>query len=116
MHLRPEELLNQLKTQLLPVYVVSGDEPLLVQEACDLIRQHARQQGCTEREVIDASPKNFDWQEILASATSMSLFSNANWLKYAYPVASPGPPVARLCALMWILPAPMTFYCLSPEK
>ncbi len=90
MHLRPEELLNQLKKQLLPVYVVSGDEPLLVQEACDLIRQHARQQGCTEREVIDASPKNFDWQEILASATSMSLFSERKLVEVRLPSGKPG--------------------------
>jgi DNA polymerase-3 subunit delta len=90
MQLRPEELASQLKKQLLPVYVVSGDEPLLVQEACDLIRQHARQQGCTEREVIDASPKNFDWQEILASATSMSLFSERKLVEIRLPSGKPG--------------------------
>ena len=90
MRLRPEELSKQLQKQLLPVYVVSGDEPLLVQEACDLIRQHARQQGCTEREVIDASPKNFDWQEILASATSMSLFSERKLVEIRLPSGKPG--------------------------
>ncbi len=90
MHLRPEELNRQLQKQLLPIYVVSGDEPLLVQEASDLIRKHAREQGCTDREVIDASPKNFDWQEILASATSMSLFSERKLVEIRLPSGKPG--------------------------
>ncbi len=46
----------------------AGDEPLLVQECCDQIRRHAREQGCTEREVIEAGGAHFNWQEILHSA------------------------------------------------
>ncbi len=61
-----------------------------MQEASDLIRQHARQRGCNEREVIDASPKNFDWQEILASATSMSLFSERKLVEIRLPSGKPG--------------------------
>jgi len=90
MRLRPEELAKQLKKQLLPIYVVSGDEPLLVQEASALIRAEARKQGCTDREVIDASPKNFDWQEILGSATSMSLFSERKLVEIRLPSGKPG--------------------------
>ncbi len=90
MRLYPEKLANHLNKQLLPIYVVSGDEPLLVQEASDLIRQHAREHGCTEREVIDASPKSFDWQEILGSATSMSLFSERKLVELRMPSGKPG--------------------------
>ena len=47
--------LNQLAAQvakgLKPMYVLHGDEPLLQQEAADLIRQSARQQGFSERSV-----------------------------------------------------------------
>ena len=90
MRLRPEQLASHLEQQLLPIYVVSGDEPLLVQEASDLIRQHARKQGCSEREVIDTSPKSFDWQEILGSATSMSLFSERKLVELRMPSGKPG--------------------------
>ncbi|MDH3993869.1 MAG: DNA polymerase III subunit delta, partial [Gammaproteobacteria bacterium] len=48
MRLYPEKLAGHLQQQLLPVYLVSGDEPLLLQECCDLIRQRARQQGCSD--------------------------------------------------------------------
>ena len=99
MRLRPEELSKHLNKQLLPIYVVSGDEPLLVQEASDLIRRHARERGCTDREVIDASPKNFDWQEILSSATSMSLFSERKLVEIRLPSGKPGAAGSKaLCA------------------
>ena len=45
MRLYPEKLAGHLKQQLLPVYLVSGDEPLLVQECCDQVRQAARAAG-----------------------------------------------------------------------
>lgn len=91
MRLRAEQLSKQLKEGLLPVYVISGDEPLLVQEASDLVRQHARQQGCTDRQVLDApNPKNFDWDEILACATSMSLFSERKIVELRLPSGKPG--------------------------
>ena len=71
MRLYPEKLADHLQQQLLPVYLVSGDEPLLVQECCDLVRQQARKHGCSEREVIDAGVSGFKWQDILHSASSM---------------------------------------------
>ena len=47
--LRPEQLGQALSKQLAPIYLVSGDEPLLIQEACDAIRQAARQAGSSAR-------------------------------------------------------------------
>lgn len=90
MRVYPEKLAAQLQQQLLPVYLVSGDEPLLVQECCDLVRQQARAQGCTEREVIDAGVSNFDWQEILHSASSMSLFAERRLVELRLPSGKPG--------------------------
>ena len=98
MRVYPEKLARELKQQLLPVYLVSGDEPLLIQECCDLIRARARAEGCSEREVIDASPKNFDWQEILHSANSMSLFAERKLLEIRIPSGKPGAPGSKaLC-------------------
>ena len=90
MRVYPEKLAGQLKQQLLPVYLVSGDEPLLLQESCDLIRQAAREQGCADREVIDASATGFNWQDILHSATSMSLFAERKLVELRVPDGKPG--------------------------
>jgi DNA polymerase-3 subunit delta len=90
MRLYPEKLAGQLQQQLLPVYLVSGDEPLLVQECCDQIRQKAREQGCSEREVIDGGVSSFNWQDLLHSAASMSLFAERKLIELRLPSGKPG--------------------------
>jgi DNA polymerase-3 subunit delta len=74
MQIKPDQLASKLKQNQLPMVWISGDEPLLVQEACDSVRQFAREQGFTEREVFDAGA-NFNWQQLLASSSSLSLFA-----------------------------------------
>ena len=61
--------------QLAATYLVSGDEDLLVAEACDAIRAAARQVGYSEREV-HFPERNADWAEMVASVGSMSLFGD----------------------------------------
>ncbi len=90
MRVYPEQLAAHLKKSLLRTYLVSGEEPLLLQECCDLIRLRARELGCTEREVIDAGNRSFDWQEILHSATSMSLFAERKLVELRLPSGKPG--------------------------
>ena len=90
MRLYPEKLAAHLQQQFLPVYLVSGDDPLLVQECCDLIRQKAREQGCSEREIIDGGISSFKWQDILHSATSMSLFAERKLVELRLPSGKPG--------------------------
>lgn len=89
MRLYPEKLASQLQQQLAPVYLVSGDETLLVQECCDQIRQAARAAGCTEREVIEVGPR-FKWDEIMHSASSMSLFAERKLVELRIPSGKPG--------------------------
>lgn len=90
MRLYPEKLAGHLKQHLLPVYLVSGDEPLLVQECCDQIRQKARESGCHEREIIDANVPKFNWQDILHSAASMSLFADRKLVELRLASGKPG--------------------------
>tara|TARA_R110002073_G_scaffold169890_7_gene326818 strand:+ start:2681 stop:3694 length:1014 start_codon:yes stop_codon:yes gene_type:complete len=92
MRLYPEKLASHLQQNLLPVYLVSGDETLLVQECCDLIRQRAREQGCNEREIIDADVAGFNWQDILHSAASMSLFADRKLVELRLASGKPGAP------------------------
>ena len=75
MRLRPEQLASQLTKQLLPVYLLSGDELLIQQECADAIRQHCRQQGIVERDVLEAE-RGFDWNALLEAGQSLSLFAD----------------------------------------
>lgn len=63
------------RSQLSPAYLVSGDEDLLVGEACDAIRAAARAAGFVEREV-HFPERSGDWADIVASLSSMSLFGD----------------------------------------
>ncbi|MEM1114077.1 MAG: DNA polymerase III subunit delta [Pseudomonadota bacterium] len=90
MRVYPEKLAAQLQQQLLPVYLVTGEETLLVQECADLVRSAARQQGCTEREVVETGARDFDWQSLVANASSMSLFGDRKLLELRLPSGKPG--------------------------
>lgn len=56
------------------MYWISGDEPLLLQETTDLIRQQCRNRGFTDREVFTIE-KSFDWNQFLQATGNLSLFS-----------------------------------------
>jgi DNA polymerase-3 subunit delta len=85
----PEKLAAQLENSISPIYVISGDEPLLVQESADLVRSGLRKQGYTERSVhhIEGS---FNWETVLFDANSMSLFSDKKLLELRLPTGKPG--------------------------
>jgi len=74
MQIKPEQLAQRLKQNTLPLIWISGDDPLLMQEACDSVRKFAREQGFSEREIMDAG-KDFDWNQLLAAGNSLSLFA-----------------------------------------
>ena len=53
MKIKPEQLSRTLSSNNLPLYWLSGDEPLLMQEAADLIRTQYRENGYIEREIFN---------------------------------------------------------------
>jgi len=71
---RLEQLPAQLKQGLSPIYLVSGDEPLQRNEACDAIRAAARDAGFSQREIFEVG-NSFDWNQLLAEANALSLFA-----------------------------------------
>jgi DNA polymerase-3 subunit delta len=87
--LRPEQLSGALQKQLAPVYLICGDEPLLIQETCDLIRSAARQQGFSERIIYNVD-KSFEWHQLLTEANSLSLFSDKKILELRIDNGKPG--------------------------
>lgn len=90
MQLRAENLASHLAQQVLPLYLVSGEETLLVQECCDQIRAHARAAGASERQILDADARDFDWSELLQGASEMSLFAERKLIELRIPSGKPG--------------------------
>jgi DNA polymerase-3 subunit delta len=84
-----DNLAANLSRQLAPVYLVSGDEPLLVNEAADAIRSKARAQGFTERE-LHVVERGFDWDELIAGSRSLSLFAERKIIEIRMTNPTPG--------------------------
>jgi len=72
-----------------PLYIFSGDEPLLMMEAMDQLRSKARQLGYTEREVM-LQERGFDWSALLNAGQTMSLFGDRRWIELRIPTGKPG--------------------------
>ncbi|MCU7814113.1 MAG: DNA polymerase III subunit delta [Candidatus Thiodiazotropha sp. (ex Rostrolucina anterorostrata)] len=89
MRLRNEQLTAHLQRDLVPVYLLSGDEPLQMQEAVDEIRSASRQQGYSEREVLDQG-SGFDWSALTTAAESLSLFGDRRLLELRLSSAKVG--------------------------
>jgi DNA polymerase-3 subunit delta len=84
-----EQLPQQLKRGLVPLYIVYGEEPLLALEAADRIRATARADGHIEREVLTAE-QHFDWSQLRVSSQSQSLFATRRILELRIPNGKPG--------------------------
>ncbi len=90
MQLAPNQLAAHLSKGPGSLYILHGDEPLLIQEAADAIRAAARTLGFTERSVFTVAGANFDWSGVLAAAGSQSLFADRQLLEVRIPSGKPG--------------------------
>lgn len=89
MKLSLQQLEPRLRRELLPVWVLTGDEPLQMEEGADAIRAAARQAGYTEREVHHVE-RGFDWNGLSASAGSLSLFGDRKLVEIRLRSGTPG--------------------------
>lgn len=89
MQLRYDALAGRLARKVASLYVVHGDEPLLVQETADAIRAAAHRVGCGEREVFVADT-HFRWENLLAAGASIGLFSARRLIDLRIPSGKPG--------------------------
>ncbi|TJY65097.1 DNA polymerase III subunit delta [Sinimarinibacterium sp. CAU 1509] len=75
MPIKPDQISSRLAKGIAPIYLVAGEEPLLIQETLDAIRAAARKAGYDEREILDVE-RGFEWQRVIDSCASMSLFAS----------------------------------------
>lgn len=76
MKLSYAQLTQHLSKSLAPIYLVHGDEPLLVEETIDAIYKAAETAGFTER-ISTSTESSTDWGKHLYTDThSISLFTN----------------------------------------
>lgn len=89
MKISGDNLASTLARGLGSIYLVSGDEPLLVNEAADAIRARARADGFTERD-LHVVERGFDWNALLGDSRAMSLFAQRKIIEIRMTNPTPG--------------------------
>jgi DNA polymerase-3 subunit delta len=110
-----DNLAANLARQLQTIYLVSGDEPLLVNEAADAVRATARKQGFVERE-LHVVERGFDWQGLIAGTRSMSLFADRKIVEIRMANAAPGEQGADAIVELAGQPSPDTLVLIITGK
>lgn len=91
-----------------PLILVTGDETLLVEEACDQILAAARSSGFDSREVMFAE-SGFSWETLLEASQSMSLFASKQVIDLRLQsLRMDGPVPAQVLKLLATAPNPDT--------
>lgn len=110
-----DNLASSLARQLQTTYLVSGDEPLLVNEAADAIRAAARKRGFEERE-LHVVERGFDWQGLIAGSRSMSLFAQRKIVEIRMANPAPGEQGADAIVELAGQPSPDTLVLIITAK
>jgi len=112
--LRVEQLAANLQRGLAPVYLIGGDEPLLLQECCDLVRQAAKAQGFIERELLQLDAKS-DWS-VLQHVGAPSLFATQKIIDLRLKTGKPGTSGAKALKAWAEAPDPSMILMVSCEQ
>ena len=95
MRLNSEQLPAALARGLAGLYLVSGDEPLLVGEAADAVRAAARAAGYAERTVFFID-RGFAWDDLRHATAALSLFADRRLFELKLPSGKPDKGAALL--------------------
>ncbi|MGH8164427.1 MAG: DNA polymerase III subunit delta, partial [Rhodanobacteraceae bacterium] len=100
------------KDELAKVYLLAGEEPLLLQEAGDALRARARALGYSEREVLDVEAR-FDWNQLARASVSLSLFAAKRLIELRLPTGRPDRDGSAAIIEWCKAPAPDTLLLIS---
>jgi DNA polymerase III subunit delta len=95
LRLNSDQLPSALARGLAPIYLVSGDEPLLVGETMDAIRAAARASGFTDRTLFFID-RSFAWDDLRHSTSALSLFAERRLFELRMPGGKPDKGAALL--------------------
>jgi DNA polymerase-3 subunit delta len=98
LRLSADQLPASLAKSLAGIYLVSGDEPLLVGEAADAIRAAARAAGYADRTVFFID-RSFAWDELRHASQSLSLFAERRLFELRMPSGKPDNGAQQLAEL-----------------
>ncbi len=85
----PIALESQLEKKLESLYLVFGQETLLIEECVDAIRAATRKKGFSERIRLTVET-GFDWSTLREHCQSMSLFGGSRLIELRLPTGKPG--------------------------
>jgi len=114
MQIKADQLAGSLKRGLAPIYLIGGDEPLVLLECCDQIREAARAEGFIERELLQADG-HYDWSELQKAATP-SLFATRKIIDLRLRTGKPGQEGARVLSEWAKAPEPDMLLMVSCEQ
>ena len=114
MALRADQLAGSLKRGLAPVYLIGGEEPLLLLECCDQIREAARSQVFVERELLRVD-RGFDWSS-LSQAAAPGLFATRKIIDLRLRTGKPGREGAKVLGEWADAPDPDVILMVSCEE
>ena len=114
MPIKLEQLAGSLQRRLAPIYLIGGEEPLLLQECCDQIREAAKAQGFVERELLQVD-RSFDWSE-LEQAAAPSLFASQKIIDLRLRTGKPGQKGAKVLTEWAEAPDPNMILLISCEQ
>lgn len=84
MRIFADKLADNLSRNTFPVYLLMGNEPLLLQESRDLLYQHAKKKGFLDKQRFSLD-KQVDWNDIFDCCQALSLFSNQQIIELEIP-------------------------------
>jgi DNA polymerase III subunit delta len=73
MKITAPQLPQLLQQSIAPIYLISGDETLLVEESCTVLRQYLQSKSYSDREVFYLET-NFNWESFIATTSNRSLW------------------------------------------
>jgi len=88
LRLYPEQLPAQLKEELRGAYLLTGNDPLLLQESQDAVRKCAQLHGFDEHHTVQLD-NSTDWQALFSICQALSLFSSRQTLLLLLPENGP---------------------------
>lgn len=114
MRVRSDQLAAALARGLSGIYLISGDEPLLVGEAADSVRASARAAGYADRRVFFID-RTFAWDELRLATHSLSLFAEQRLFELRMPSGKPDKGAVLLAELA-ARPAPELLFLVITDR